>query len=1328
MATALEELERLRTGQGDEPAPVSPAMRALQQLRDEQEPSPVQTPEEAGKRAKETFQCAMDLGVLLENAADLTEKEPLAPVLPGDMPQPQPVKPEEIPEWVADVVAVFGATLPGAVGTWWLGVPAVNRLQDRPGFGEALQKRVAQRRRVSITRIPTGAWPPPGLPGPSYWPPGVERPPQRWPIPPEVPFIGRGRDPVFELFSVWTNMVLLGGGIPAAEAAAPAIAPAAEITARTVAAAVGQQASHTAALFGSIGFAAKMQETGGDVGQSLEAGAQNAVLGAGAGLVFGVALNAAQIHALYLNRSVVVAHRALQKAGVSGNQAAYIKAKSRYLKAAGKVFRETDDVGGLQAVAQQTTKLSALKERIARKKVLEASDKLLAEMKSWRISGQGGFEMTGVAARPLVGETAAIVRPLNLALGESPAADAFRRLMEIPQVTVPAQISPTLLAPRAEVARPAVTPTPRVPVPAAAAIPEAARALAAAPAIPPAPAPPIPAPIVPSDEVGVMKIPTFRQVISAFRYFGQTLKTARKVVLEVGLEPAKVTELSLGKGTVADIYRGTRGKTDVAIAEFNARELEAVDITVDELDRYLYENYTPAENENFTIAYRGRPTSGVAQTIAREAEAALPKELKDPRLREAVQEVSDANYDAGVKVAEQIDAMRRKGPRLFQQLEMEDWAEKSLGYFEDYFYGQWDDGPTMTVKEFFTNVWPTTEAWTKHKSIPSPADGVAAGLRLRKPSIIENLRAERISIARMEGAVWERAQAYKNGEGVYVVTDTPENRASHPGWRKLSESVFKDDLFHPDYATLHDNLVSFNKVMTDPALSKFRTFANFARFWRLWIPMFHEINTIKSQVTDFVALMWRTRTPALTPTGLARKLGKDPVFDINKPLYRRYVEHGGSHRTSGEYEAMTQVSQVAEGIAKRLIGSKAVNALKWANVLKKFRTYLFDYQIPHIKFTSWAAKVAQREAALGRELTPAEDQEIIKDVQALYGEMNEAILGRSGTMTSALRLPYTAPGYSEGNFRVQYDSLFHWTGGRGTHARYYIPLALAMSAVISHIGTRIMAGYWKPWPTSANELYDWFFFLDTGVKDDKGRKVGANVGTYEKDFYTLYGNVSGAAIEAAQGRDPIPELGKIPATVAQRVTGMTGALAEVAADLGNIAVGNAVFDYYGNRVMPIYDPFTKKATKLALHELKRLTPIVGSVYSQARNRGAGRALAAIEALLGVRLTLTQDEREKSERLRTMYALKEDGEKMYRFLASRPESEIPGLVQEYLENVENIIDIFPEEERETLRARFQISRLKNIRRALFGVALSERTPEAKAEATKKILSTLTVKEE
>jgi hypothetical protein len=790
--------------------------------------------------------------------------------------------------------------------------------------------------------------------------------------------------------------------------------------------------------------------------------------------------------------------------------------------------------------------------------------------------------------------------------------------------------------------------------------------------------------------------------------------------LRKGLEPAKITEKSLGAETVAQVIRATRGKSDVARLEFDQQKLAQADATVEQFDEWLKRDFSENELRDFMLAYRGRPATAEATAIAAEAEKRLPAGLKSPEVRAAVQELSDSNYEAARAVAEQIEDMRRLGPRPARQLEIEDWARKSLGYYEDYFYGQYKDGPTMTVKEYFTNVWPTNEGWMKSKRIPSPADALAAGLELRHPNPVDNLRAERVAIAGMEGALWERQEAYRNGEGRYVLPNTPENRASHPDWVRIEQSVFKDDIFHPDYAMLHNNLISFNRVMNNPALSKFRSVANFMRSWRLWIPVFHQWNIEKSQLKEIAILGARGRDVGYSMGNLARRMGANTTRTIDNAEYMDYVEHGGSHRTSNEYEAMAQVTKALAAVAKRVVGTRVVRAAQYVNVLRRYRTWLFDSHIPDIKFASYQAERIALEKKLGRPLTSAEKINIVKGQQNIFGEMNEALFGRSGTMTSATRLFYTAPGYSEGNFRTIFDAVFHWTGGRGTNARYFIPLSFALAAGTAAIGTRLATGAWPSLPTSGNQLRD-FFKIHTGIRDDRDREILVDALTYEKDYYTFFGHLAGAGMEAAQGRTPVKEIEKVPGELAQRSVGMASGLAQVVSDLLSIATGNSLYDYNGNRVIPIYDTTLKKAAKLAIYELKRIEPISVSGYVTARQHGAGKAFAAVEAVLGARPTFTEDEKDKQDRLRKMYAYKDDGEKLYRFLGA---SDDPvGDIREYVSKAEDIVGIFPEAEQAKVRLDLKVNRLNDLKRAVSGIVMSDRTPQAKQEAITKVLSTL-----
>ena len=65
--------------------------------------------------------------------------------------------------------------------------------------------------------------------------------------------------------------------------------------------------------------------------------------------------------------------------------------------------------------------------------------------------------------------------------------------------------------------------------------------------------------------------------------------------------------------------------------------------------------------------------------------------------------------------------------------------------------------------------------------------------------------------------------------------------------------------------------------------------------------------------------------------------------------------------------------------------------------------WAFEYFIPSVKFMKSAELIQNKEMKLGRKLDNSEIQEIVREGQNLYGEMNEKLFGRSGTITSLMR-------------------------------------------------------------------------------------------------------------------------------------------------------------------------------------------------------------------------------------------------------------------------------------------------------------------------------------
>jgi hypothetical protein len=829
---------------------------------------------------------------------------------------------------------------------------------------------------------------------------------------------------------------------------------------------------------------------------------------------------------------------------------------------------------------------------------------------------------------------------------------------------------------------------------------------------------------------GFVGIPSVTDLVKPFKVAVDALTQATTWVARGGksghfaVDPAWVTRRAVGDDPTVNVYRGTRGIPDVEKYLFDQQYLKSLDQTADQLREHLNSHYTPDEQQAFRLATRGHAVSPEAKAIVEAAKARVPEPLWAlPGLKDAMSQMYDYNYERVKPVFKTMWDQAQVGLGPERQLEFQDWLDKEPpGYVEDYVNGLYVDGRT-TVKNFITNVIPTTDSFTKHKIIPSEADALAAGLKTRYPGIVDQARGELGLIVRLQGALWEREVAYRYGRGTVVLPDTIPNRMAHPDWVKLTDHVFKDDLWEPDYAMMHNNIVSFNKVLNDPVLASFRTMANVSRYTKLWLPFFHQGNVEKTALKELALLSSEAGKTARSTTHLSVKLGRNPFREPTNPDYLHFIELGGTHITSGESEAMHQISAQLNQAARFVTGSDTlVDKLSKANVLRRYREWLFDDHIPNLKFASYQCKVALAEAQLGRPLTQVEEQNLVKLSQNLYGEMNDAIAGRSGTATSVMRLMYMAPGWAEGNARLIEDSALNWTGvdtTRGRYARRFIPFSYATAVIAASLGTRVMTGKWPLAPKNAGELRD-LTKIDTGVVNDQGQHVLVDLLTYERDYNILYGNLAGAALETAHGRSPLPSLTNIPAEVFARQQSMTGGFARTVGDLIDITQGKALYDYADHRVMPVYDTTLQKALKLIIHEMSQSEPIALSTAQTAKRQGLKLGVVAVESLLGFRPTLSEADKAQNQVLRQWYALRNDGTRMMRLIAEDQEG-LTNHYQQYVDNANRIIDLFSPEKQPQYRAEFKLDQIRALREVIISEALSKHSAQDKHDAIQRVVS-------
>jgi hypothetical protein len=114
---------------------------------------------------------------------------------------------------------------------------------------------------------------------------------------------------------------------------------------------------------------------------------------------------------------------------------------------------------------------------------------------------------------------------------------------------------------------------------------------------------------------------------------------------------------------------------------------------------------------------------------------------------------------------------------------------------------------------------------------------------------------------------------------------------------------------------------------------------------------------------------------------------------------------------------------------------------------------------------------------------------------------------------------------------------------------------------------------------------------------------------------------------------------------------MTATTWDVMSDLNMLSKGDAIYDWKGNRVTEVTDPFAKRIVDLVWHETKRAEPISFSVYWNARDKNLDRLSSAITTLLGARPVSTEKDKRESRIINKIFSLRDRQERLYHFLGT-----------------------------------------------------------------------------
>lgn len=646
-----------------------------------------------------------------------------------------------------------------------------------------------------------------------------------------------------------------------------------------------------------------------------------------------------------------------------------------------------------------------------------------------------------------------------------------------------------------------------------------------------------------------------------------------------------------GDNPYANVMEGVH-KFDKARFEFNKAKSEIFDGNFDDM-RKFFNKFTPEQIKIFnnTFGTAKFDVGKEVQAAAFEQLKTLPKELQDPRLYDALNEMSKWVHNWAQSEGMQLDEVK------------------------DYFYGSFKNG--IAVNRFF-DYWKTTDKYTKEKQLPTIADATGWGLKnkinmeLKNINPVDNRAEELYAIARRVGLIHvDKFNTDTNAP--YMVdkntaTEERMNDAVNNKWQPINDPVFKDKLFDPTYARFVNNMIEVNKISANPFLRTLRGIGYTAQMIKFAGSMFHFVNMIKHSVAAETGGVFNYN-------GYKNFLDAFNKYDENDPKLSEYIGLGGDVRyslSSTTQRMLTDnISKLADKLGVTDDMRKLYGKTKFIPVSPENIKWLYNDFIPTLKFNRWKMDVANAEERLGRELTNGEKIAEIRKIQQFYGEMNERLYGRSGTVTSALRLLFLAPGYGEGNLRTTMSSL-DWHGAANKDAinpsrenLKYVVNSLVTSLVMASTATWALTGKPPDIPKTAEDVRD-LFKVKTGMKDNNGNDLYVDIMTYDKDFWAIYGDTF-----TGQFRN-------IPTDLMTRVSAAVSPVMSALTDMSSLFEGKPLYDYTGHPIYDVNDDFLTKMSKFMMHESGLVMPISLSIMQDAMNKGGSLPHSILNAMIGVR--------------------------------------------------------------------------------------------------------------
>ena len=608
------------------------------------------------------------------------------------------------------------------------------------------------------------------------------------------------------------------------------------------------------------------------------------------------------------------------------------------------------------------------------------------------------------------------------------------------------------------------------------------------------------------------------------------------------------------------------------------------DKTYRELETWF--NKYPEEVQNLFNFSRGTPATAEGHRIQDEAVRKLPERLKDQRLMKAIKEVSDWVW--GYARENNVD----------------------LNYFQDYFYGAYKQPERVKA---FLDYWRSTERYAKEKTLPTVADASAYGLELKDANPITNIKKELEAVAKRVGL--RHLQDYNlDTNAPYMVNANLASADQVVSWRIINDPVFNGMMFDPLYARYVNSLLKSNVMQATGLTRGLRNTAYGLQMIKYIGSIFHLSNMVKHSISANVGGIANVK-------GIADFIKGFKPADFTSPEYIEYAKLGGGHTYSIESASETAMMNAIDRFKDRnVLGGllripAAVLGEKWIPASPGNVKWMFETYIPTLKFNRFLKDKAEFAQKQGRDMTRGEQLERIRTIQQFYGEMNERLYGRSGSVTSLLRLVFLAPGYGEGNFRTTLAAanLNKLRKGDPETIRnlHYVVNSLVTTATLASIGTMVLTGKPPKIPTQLRDVRD-LFKIQTGTKDGNGDNVYVDLMTFDKDFWSIYGSIA-----TGQPGNILPQF-------MVRVKGATSPAFKTMTDLAMLMHGRMLYDYKGKPVYYATDPWSTKFGNVMLRELGELQPISQGTFTQAADKGDSFVGSLGTAMLGIRSTNSEN--------------------------------------------------------------------------------------------------------